>query len=48
MQQNNIYIWNGTSYVWVGSNKVSLANYYTKTQGEEFENDIRILIAELQ
>ena len=38
----NIYVWNGTtqSYVWVGDNSLYLGDYYTKQEGEQFENDI--------
>jgi len=41
-EENDIYIWNAIAndYVWVGSNKISLVNYYTKTEGEEFEEGI--------
>ena len=38
--EKDIYIWNGNSYVWVGSNQLSLANYYTKTEGEALEDRI--------
>lgn len=36
-EEVNIYIWNGSSYVWVGSNELNLSNYYTKAEGEALE-----------
>ena len=38
----NIYIWNATtqSYVWVGDNTLDLGDYYTKEQGNQFEEGI--------
>ena len=38
----NIYIWNSISehYVWVGDNTLDLNDYYTKEQGENFEENI--------
>jgi len=38
----NIYVWNGTTqiYVWVGDNTLFLGDYYTKEQGQEFESDL--------
>ena len=38
----NIYIWNETTqnYVWVGDNTLNLGNYYTKAEGEQFENSL--------
>lgn len=38
----NIYIWNTKTqtYVWVGDNTLNLGNYYTKEQGEQFEEEI--------
>ena len=40
--KQNIYIWNAISehYVWVGDNTLDLSNYYTKTEGEDFEQEI--------
>ena len=38
----NIYIWNGNTrhYIWVGDNKLNLGDYYTKQEGEQFEQDV--------
>lgn len=38
----NIYVWNENtqSYVWVGNNKLDLGDYYTKVEGETFEEEI--------
>lgn len=38
----NIYIWNGETqhYVWVGDNTLDLGDYYTKEEGEQFEEEI--------
>lgn len=38
----NIYIWNENTshYIWVGDNTLDLGDYYTKEQGEQFEEDI--------
>ena len=46
----NIYIWNATTqhYVWVGDNTLDLANYYTKNEGESFEEDVNDTIANFE
>lgn len=38
----NIYVWNENTghYIWVGDNTLDLGEYYTKNQGEQFENNI--------
>lgn len=38
----NIYVWNENtqSYVWVGDNTLDLGNYYTKQEGQDFEQDV--------
>ena len=38
----NIYVWNGTigEYIWVGSNELDLNKYYTKEEGNIFEENI--------
>ena len=38
----NIYVWNENTrhYIWVGDNTLDLGEYYTKEQGESFEQDI--------
>ena len=38
----NIYVWNENtqSYVWVGDNTLDLGDYYTQSQGEQFEEEI--------
>lgn len=38
----NIYVWNenSQSYIWVGDNTLDLGNYYTKEQGDQFEEEI--------
>lgn len=38
----NIYVWNENTrhYIWVGDNTLDLGEYYTKEQGEQFENDV--------
>lgn len=40
--KENIYIWNATTkhYIWVGDNTLDLSNYYTKEEGESFEEEI--------
>lgn len=39
---HNVYIWNGKTqeYVFIGSNEIDLGAYYTKEEGEEFEEEI--------
>lgn len=38
----NIYVWNENTrhYIWVGDNTLDLGEYYTKEQGEDFEESI--------
>lgn len=38
----NIYVWNENTrhYIWVGDNTLDLGEYYTKEQGEQFEENI--------
>ncbi len=38
----NIYVWNENTrhYIWVGDNTLDLGEYYTKEQGENFEENI--------
>lgn len=38
----NIYVWNENTrhYIWVGDNTLDLGEYYTKNQGEDFEESI--------
>lgn len=39
--KENIYIWNGTNYIWIGDNSLlGLENYYTKEEIDNFENQI--------
>lgn len=39
---HNVYIWNGKTneYVFIGSNEIDLGAYYTKEEGETFEEEI--------
>lgn len=39
---NEVYMFNGKTEQWIliGSNRINLGNYYTKAEGEQFEEDI--------
>lgn len=49
---HNVYIWNGKTheYVFIGSNEIDLGAYYTKEEGENFEESVnsRVSIVENQ
>ncbi len=46
----NIYVWNETTqeYVWVGDNTLDLGDYYTKEQGEQFEQEIDTRVSSVE
>lgn len=46
----NIYIWNEITkhYVWVGDNTLVLSDYYTKEQGQNFEESINEQVVEIE
>lgn len=38
----NIYVWNEDTrhYIWVGDNRLNLGDYYTKHEGDQFEEEV--------
>ena len=48
--KQNIYIWNAISehYVWVGDNSLDLGEYYTKEQGDQFEEQTNVKLIAMQ
>lgn len=47
---NEVYMYNGKTSQWIliGSNRINLGDYYTKAEGEQFEEDVNVEIGNIR